>query len=451
MSEEILIVDDNADIRNIINELIIDAGYKTRLAANYNQALEEIDKKLPDVAILDVKLDKGDNDGIELLSHIKTKDKDVPVIIISGHANIEMAVKSLHEGAFEFIEKPFDQERLLNFVKRAVENYNLKKQNKEYETKLFSSFELIGNSKNILNIKDQISKISITESRVFINGPSGSGKELIARKIHKLSKRNKNPFIVLNGALLDSNKYELELFGEEKENGSISYGALEKANKGTLLIDQISEIPLDIQSKILRVLIDQKFKRVNGSNDINVNVRLICSSSKDLKKEIEVGNFREDLFHRLNVFEINIDPLSQRISDIPLLIKYFSKKVAENYNINELEIEDDNSYILNHEWHGNVRELRNLIERIAILQPDTKEKVSNIIKESLKNINFNDHVSENTLSVPLKEAREKFEKEYLTMQLKKFNGNISKTANFVGMERTALHRKLKGLGIKEFN
>lgn len=451
MSSEILIVDDHADIRNIINELIIDAGYKTRLAANYNQALEEIDKKLPDVAILDVKLDKGDNDGIELLSHIKTKNKDVPVIIISGHANIEMAVKSLHKGAFEFIEKPFDQERLLNFVKRAVENYNLKKQNKEYETKLFSSYDLIGDSKNILNIKDQISKISITESRVFINGPSGSGKELIARKIHKLSKRNKYPFVVLNGALLDSNKYELELFGEEKENGAISYGSLEKANNGTLLIDQISEIPLDIQSKILRVLTDQKFKRVNGSSDINVNVRLICSSSKDLKKEIEVGNFREDLFHRLNVFEIKIDPLRKRISDIPLLIKYFSEKVAENYNINQLEIEDDNTYILNHEWHGNVRELRNLIERIAILQPDSKEKVSNIIKESLKNINFNDQVAENTLSVPLKEAREKFEKEYLTMQLKKFNGNISKTANFVGMERTALHRKLKGLGIKEFN
>ena len=244
MSSEILIVDDNADIRNIINELILDAGYKTRLAANYNQALSEIDKKLPDVAILDVKLDKGDNDGIELLSHIKSKDKDVPVIIISGHANIEMAVKSLHEGAFEFIEKPFDQERLLNFVKRAAENYSLKKQNKEYETKLFSSYELIGNSKNILNINDQINKISITESRVFINGPSGSGKELIARKIHKLSKRNKNPFVILNGALLDSNKYELELFGEEKANGSISYGALEKANKGTLLIDQVSEIPL---------------------------------------------------------------------------------------------------------------------------------------------------------------------------------------------------------------
>ena len=301
MSEEILIVDDNADIRNIINELIIDAGYKTRLAANYNQALAEIDKKLPDVAILDVKLDKGDNDGIELLSHIKSKNKDTPVIIISGHANIEMAVKSLQHGAFEFIEKPFDQERLLNFVKRAVENFNLKKQNREYESKLFSSYELIGNSKNIVNIIDQIKKISVTESRVFISGPSGSGKELIARKIHKTSARSKKPFIVLNGALLDINKYELELFGEEKENCSISYGALEKANKGTLLIDQVSEIPLDIQSKILRVLTDQKFKRVNGSNDVSVDVRLICSSSKDLKKEIEIGNFREDLFHRINV------------------------------------------------------------------------------------------------------------------------------------------------------
>jgi len=451
MSEEILIVDDNADIRNIINELIIDSGYKTRIAANYNQALAEIDKKLPDVAILDVKLDKGDNDGIELLSHIKSKNKDVPVIIISGHANIEMAVKSLQHGAFEFIEKPFDQERLLNFVKRAVENFNLKKQNKEYESKLFSSYELVGNSKNILNISEQINKISVTESRVFINGPSGSGKELIARKIHKSSKRYKNPFVVLNGALLDSNKYELELFGEEKENGSISYGALEKANKGTLLIDQVSEIPLDIQSKILRVLIDQKFKRVNGSGDVSVDVRLICSSSKDLKNEIELGNFREDLFHRINVFEINIEPLNQRISDIPLLIKYFSRKISENYKIKELQIDENNSYILNHNWQGNVRELRNLIERIAILQPDTKDKISNIIKESLKNTNFDDQLAENSLSVPLKEAREKFEKEYLTIQLKKFNGNISRTANFVGMERSALHRKLKGLGIKEFN
>jgi len=451
MTVEILIVDDNADIRNILNELIIDAGYKTRIAANYNQALKEIDKKMPDVAILDVKLDKGDNDGIELLSHIKSKNKDVPVIIITGHANVEMAVNSLKHGAFEFVEKPFDQARLLNFVSRAVENLNLKTQNKEYESKLFSSYDLIGDSKNISTIKEQIEKISITESRVLINGPSGSGKELIARKIHKNSKRNNKPFVILNGALLDAEKYELELFGEEKNNSSISYGALEKANKGTLLIDQVSEIPLGIQSKILRVLTDQKFKRLNGNNDINVDVRIICSSSKDLKEEIKIGNFREDLYHRLNVFEINIKSLNERLSDIPLLIKYFAKKIAENYNIKELQIDDNDSYILNHNWQGNVRELRNLIERIAILQPNSKEKISNIIKESLKYENFDEKISENSLSVPLKEAREKFEKEYLTIQLKKFNGNISKTANFVGMERSALHRKLKGLGIKEFN
>ena len=451
MSVEILIVDDNSDIRNILNELIIDAGYKTRMAANYSQALSEIDKKMPDVAILDVKLDKGDNDGIQLLSHIKSKNTDVPVIMISGHANIEMAVNSLKHGAFEFVEKPFDRARLLNFINRAVENLILKTQNKEYENKLFSSYDLIGESKNISNIRDQIEKISLTESRIFINGPSGSGKELIARKIHKKSKRKNKSFIIINGALLDNDKYELELFGEEKNDGSISYGALEKANKGTLLVDQVSEIPLAIQSKILRVLTDQKFKRVNGNNDINVDVRLICSSSKDLKKEIELGNFREDLFHRLNVFEINIKPLSERISDIPLLINYFSEKIADGYNIKKLDIDENNSYILNHDWHGNVRELRNLIEMIAILQPNTQEKISSIIKESLKSDNSINRINENSLSVPLKEAREKFEKEYLTIQLKKFNGNISKTAIFVGMERSALHRKLKGLGIKEFN
>ena len=226
---------------------------------------------------------------------------------------------------------------------------------------------------------------------------------------------------------------------------------MEKANKGTLLIDQVSEIPLEIQSKILRVLTDQKFKRLNGNNDVNVDVRLICSSSKDLKDEIKIGNFREDLYHRLNVFEINIQPLNDRVSDIPLLIDYFSKKFSDNYNIKQLQIDENDSYILNHNWKGNVRELRNLIERIAILQPETKEKISNIVKESLKNDTFDEKIKENSLSVPLKEAREKFEKEYLTIQLKKFNGNISKTANFVGMERSALHRKLKGLGIKEFN
>ena len=451
MSTEILIIDDNADIRNILNDLISDEGYKTRIAANYNQALTEIDKKLPDVAIIDVKLDKGDNDGIELLSHIKKKNKDIPVIIISGHANIEMAVKSLKSGAFEFIQKPFDRERLMNFINRAVENFNLKNQNKELETKLFHSFELIGNSPNIEKIKEQILKLSTSESRIFINGPTGSGKELIARKIHKLSKREKGPFIILNGALLDVKKYEQELFGEEKNNGSISYGALEKSTGGILLIDEVSEIPLETQSKILRVLIDQKFKRINGNHDINVDVRIICSSSKDIKNEIRIGNFREDLFHRLNVFQIDVEPLNNRVTDIPLLIDYFSKKIIENYNLKKFNIDTNNHYLINYSWPGNVRELRNLIERIGILSPNNEEKISNIIKESLKTSEEENFKVENSLSVPLKVARENFEKEYLTTQLKKFGGNISKTAKFVGMERSALHRKLKGLGVKDLN
>ena len=450
MSTEILIIDDNPDIRNILKDLISDAGYETRIAANYNQALNEIDKKLPDVAIIDVKLDKGDNDGIELLNHIKNKNKDIPVIIISGHANIEMAIKSLKSGAFEFLEKPFDEERLMNFVKRAVENYKLKNENKVLETKLFHSFDLIGNSQNIVKIREQIEKLSNSESRIFIHGPTGSGKELIARKIHKQSKRNKGPFIILNGALLDVKKYELELFGEEKENGSITYGSLEKASGGTLLIDEISEVPLETQSKILRVLIDQKFKRINSNHDIKVNVRIICTSSKNINNETQLGNFREDLFHRLNVFQINIEPLSNRVSDIPLLIEYFSKTISKSYNIKDLNIDKEDSYLLNHFWPGNVRELRNLIERIAILSNNDQNKIKTIIKETIKQGGI-ETLKSNNLSVPLKEARENFEKEYLTTQLKKFGGNISKTAKFVGMERSALHRKLKGLGVKDLN
>ncbi len=451
MSAEILIVDDNSDIRIILDELIKEAGYTTRLAANFNQALTEIDKKLPDVAILDVKLDKGDNDGIQLLEHIKSKNSDIPVIMISGHANIEMAINSLKSGAFEFIQKPFDKERLINFVNRAVENFNLKNENKNLNSKLFHSFDLIGKSSNITSIKDQIQKLSLSESRVFISGPTGSGKELIARKIYKNSRRKNGPFIIINGALLDTKKYELELFGEEKEDGSITYGALEKASSGVLLIDEVTEIPLETQSKILRVIIDQKFKRLNSNHDISVDVRLICCNSKDIVREIKEGNFREDLYHRLNVFNINIEPLNKRIEDIPLLIDYFIEKICKTFNYKSFSI-NDNNYLLNYNWPGNVRELRNLIERIAILSPgENNEKIIEIIKESLsKSVEDNFSVTD-TLSIPLREARESFEKEYLISQLKKFGGNISKTSKFVGMERSALHRKLKLLGVKDLN
>ena len=452
MANEILIVDDNPDIRNILNELISDLGYRTRLAANYQQALSEIDKKLPDVAVLDVKLSNTENnEGLKLLDHIKNKNKDIPVIIISGHANIEMAVDSLRLGAFEFIQKPFDKNRLTNFINRAVENYNLKKENKSLNDRLFHSFDIIGNSKNISNIKDQIKHLAFSDSRIFITGPIGSGKELIARKIHLISNRKNRPFNIINGALLNSEKYEKELFGEELNDGSIIYGALEKASGGILLIDEVAEIPLETQSKILRVLIDQKFKRINGKHDVNVNVRIICSTNKDLSYEIQLGNFREDLYHRLNVFNIKLEPLNKRISDIPMLFEYFMDKLSQIYNIKKIEIEDYN-FLMNYEWPGNVRELRNLVERIIILSPGQNvDKINEIIKESLTKTSSHEfNISEN-LSFTLREARENFEREYLTSQLKKFSGNISKTAKFVGMERSALHRKLKLLGIKEFN
>jgi len=362
-----------------------------------------------------------------------------------------MAVNSLKSGAFEFIQKPFDKNRLLNFINRAVENFNLKNENKKLHSKLFHSYDLIGKSSNIIKIKEQIEKLSLSDSRIFITGPTGSGKELVARKVHKESARKNAPFIILNGALLDLKKYEVELFGEEKKDGSILYGALEKASGGVLLIDEVTEIPLETQSKILRVVIDQKFRRHNSNHDIKVDVRIFCSTSKDIKSEISNGNFREDLFHRLNVFNINIEPLNKRVEDIPLLVDYFSKKICEIYSFKNFEI-SDNNYLINYNWPGNVRELRNLIERIAILSPgNDNNKITDIIKESLsKNVEDNFSVND-TLSIPLKEARETFEKEYLTTQLKKFGGNISKTAKFVGMERSALHRKLKMLGVKELN
>tara|TARA_B100001029_G_C15046557_1_gene447562 strand:- start:257 stop:1615 length:1359 start_codon:yes stop_codon:yes gene_type:complete len=452
MATEILIVDDNPDIRNILNELISDLGYITRVAANYDQGLSEIDKKLPDVALLDVKLSNTENhEGLKLLEHIKKKNKDIPVIVISGHANIEMAVDSLRLGAFEFIQKPFDKNRLINFINRAVENYNLKKENKSLNEKLFHSFDIVGKSKNILNIRDQIKHLASSDSRIFITGPIGSGKELVARKIHLNSNRKTKPFNIINGALLNSDKYEKELFGEELFDGSIIYGALEKSSGGILLIDEVTEIPLETQSKILRVLIDQKFKRINGKHDINVDVRIICSTNKDLLSEIQIGNFREDLYHRLNVFNIKIDALNKRIDDIPLLFEYFMEKLSDVYNIKKITIKDFN-FILNYDWPGNVRELRNLVERIIILSPgQNQDKINEIIKESLNKSSAQEfNISEN-LSFTLREARENFEREYLSSQLKKYSGNISKTAKFVGMERSALHRKLKLLGIKEFN
>ncbi len=454
MINEILIIDDNLDIRQLISGILEDKGYKVREAANFDQALAEINKKSPDVAIIDVKLDKGDNDGIELMKHLKKIDQDVPIIMISGHANVQMAIDSLKLGAFEFMQKPFSAERLLNFVMRAVENINLKKEKRALEGKLFHSYEIIGQSQSIEKVKNLINKLAGAESRVFIVGPAGSGKELVARQIHKKSIRSEKPFIIVNGALLDPAKYELELFGSENTDGTINYGFFEKAKNGTLLIDEVSEIPLETQAKILRVLIDQKFKRVNGSKEINVNVRIISTSSKIIRDEVDKGNFREDLYHRLNVVQVYLPALKDRTEDIPLLLNYFSKKISELNGISETRLDTDFDLFYKYDWPGNVRELRNLVERISILSINEKKiNVNNLVQDALaqRNVDSSSDSYENVLTYPLKEAREKFEKDYLTSQLKKHKGNISKTAEFVGMERSALHRKLKTLGIKGVN
>ena len=455
MKTEILVIDDNADIRFLICNILEENGYNIRSAANYEQAVKEINTKLPNLAVIDIKLDKGDKDGIDLLKLLMLEDKTLPVIMISGHANVQVAVEAIRLGAYEFVEKPFSSEKLLNYVKRATEITNIKKEKINVENKLFHSFDFVGDSTEILKIKKTIQKLVATESRILITGQTGTGKELVARKIHKNSSRSENPFIVFNAALLNEQKYEKQLFGEEYENGNIDYGVLDKANNGTLLLDEVSEIPFDIQSNILRTLIDQKFKRINGRKDIYVNIRIISSTSKDLKTLIEEKKFREDLFHRLNVVPIHLPTLQSRTQDIPLLIKYFKNKIAEINGVPEAEIDENSDLLYSYNWPGNVRELRNLIERVTILslhegKKDTNKILTDILKENPGTLEKKD-ILNNTLSYPLKEAREVFETNYLINQLKKNNGNISKTADFIGMERSALHRKLKSLGIKGLN
>ncbi len=455
MHKEILVIDDNPDIRFLICKILKEQNFKVRSAANYDQAVLEINKKVPDLAIVDIKLDKTDKDGIDLLKLIIKKSKSTPVIMISGHATVQIAVESIRLGAYEFIEKPFSTEKILNYVKRALETASLKEEKDIIENKLFHSFDLVGKSPSIIKIKKTIDKLATSESRVLISGPTGSGKELVARKIHKNSERSKEPFVILNAALLREKTYEKELFGQEFNDGNISFGALERSNKGTLLIDEVSEIPLETQANVLRVLIDQKFKRLNGSKDINVNIRLISSTSKNLKELVETGRFREDLFHRLNVVPVELTSLSNRTEDIPLLIEYFKDKLSEINGVQEpkIDIKNDNLYTYN--WPGNVRELRNLVERVTILSAnESKENINKMMDDILASSSSAENeqsLLEKSFASPLKEAREHFEKEYLMTQLKKNHGNISKTADFIGMERSALHRKLKSLGIKGIN
>ena len=454
MKREILVIDDNADIRFLICNILTDKGYQLRSAANYEQAVAEIESKLPSLAIIDIKLDKGDKDGIDLLKKLMNMDRNIPVIMISGHANVQVAVEAIRLGAYEFVEKPFSSEKLLNYVKRAFEITEIKNEKNNAENKLFHSFDFIGKSPEIIKISKTIKKLALAESRVLISGETGTGKELVARKIHKSSSRSEKSFIVFNAALLHEKKYEKQLFGEEYNDGTIDHGVLDKANNGTLLLDEVSEIPYEIQSNILRTLIDQKFKRINGKKDIYVDIRIISSTSKNLKKLIEDKKFREDLYHRLNVVPVHLPPLQSRTEDIPLLIKYFKNKIAEINGVPEAEIDDNNDLLYSYNWPGNIRELRNLIERLTILSMHETKKDTNKLLNDILNENpdsTTNNTLNNSLAYPLKEAREQFETNYLINQLKKNNGNISKTADFIGMERSALHRKLKNLGVKDIN
>ena len=444
--KKILIVDDEKDIRFILEEILTENKYSVITAGTVKEAEEFINNSSFDLALLDVLLDEKSRDGLYLLNLIKNKNKDLPVIMMSGHANIQIAVNSVKDGAFEFLEKPFNQERLLNFIKRGIEFSELIDTKKDLHENIFQSFDFIGESKEILKIKDSVEKISISDGRILIQGPSGSGKELLAREIHRKSKRNRSNFVILDSSRININNFDENIFGVLK-NGKIIKGYLEKANNGTLFIDNVNDLPLDVQNKILRVITDQRFKRLNDTTDITVSFRLIASSSLDLKKEVSEGNFREDLFHRLNVINLNLPALTDRLSDIPLLIEYFiSIFIGDNYDYKKFIKNLD--FFYNYNWPGNVRELRNLIERIAILGQDNMDKIENIIYNSFNPKLQIDKNNSASTELTLKEARDNFEKEYLVKQLKKNDGNVSKTAKSVGMDRAALYRKLSSLNIK---
>ena len=438
----ILVIDDEIDIRESIVAILSDEGFLCDNASNSNEAIHLIGINKYDLIILDVWLNDPDYDGMKLLKLIKKDNAKVPIIIISGHGNIDMAVEAIKEGAYEFVEKPFKSERLILSVSRALEVKLIREENKELKEVNFSKDKLIGSSIVTTKINEMINKIAPTSSRVLITGESGTGKDLVAKEIHLNSMFKDGPFIVINASLLEPEGIENELFGVE-DNGLIKHtGFFEKANKGTLFIDEVGEMPMQTQIKILRVLTEQSFSRIGGDKIINIETRIISSSTKDLLLAIKNNQFRKDLYHRLNVVELNLPRLVDRIEDLDELIEYFVDNFCkENGMPKKNVISDIKNKYLHYDWPGNIRELKNNIERELI------------IGEKLDDSNINDLNSDfdqkNVISMPIKNAREAFEKNYLSSQLKRFNGNISKTANFIGMERSALHRKLKQLKIMD--
>jgi two-component system nitrogen regulation response regulator NtrX len=452
MALEVLVVDDEADIRDLVSGVLEDEGYAVRSAADSSQTLDAIEERRPSMVLLDVWLQGSRLDGLQLLQEIKRRDSTIPVLMISGHGNLDTAVAAVREGAIDFIEKPFEAERLIYLVDRATETERLRRENQTLRLQVGQEDQLHGSSVAINTVRATLKRVAPTGSRVLISGPPGVGKEIAARMIHQWSPRARAPFIVLSAAMMSPERVEEELFGSESE-GVMRPGMLEHAHGGTLFLDEIADMPLTTQGKILRVLTDQSYARVGGQRPIKVDVRVLSATSRNLQDEIAAGRFREDLFYRLNVVPVKLPSLRERREDIPELVSHFLARYATERRIAAPTISEEAMAALQaHDWPGNIRQLRNIIERTLILAPG--DRVSRIDVDLLPSEileNQSAMSGANTamaiMGSPLREARESFEREYLKIQIRRFSGNISRTASFIGMERSALHRKLKALGI----
>ncbi len=455
MASDILIVDDESDICELVAGLLQDEGYSTRTARDSDAALNEIRARRPNLLFLDIWLQGSRLDGLQLLDSVKEQHPEMPVVMISGHGNIETAVAAIKRGAYDFIEKPFKADRLVLVADRALETSRLKREVKELKALTPVTNSMVGRSPSINQLRQTIEKVAPTNSRILIVGPSGAGKELAARHLHGLSARAPGPFVVINAAAITPERMEVELFGVEQSNGTQQrkVGALEEAHGGSLFIDEIADMPRDTQNKILRVLVDQTFQRVGGSTKVAVDVRIVASTSRNIETEIAGGRFREDLYHRLAVVPIRVPPLAERREDIPELVNHFMEQISQSTGLPQRKIGGDAMAVLqSHDWPGNVRQLRNNVERLMILaggDPNAAISASMLPQDvgSMVPSMPNGNGGEQLMGLPLREARELFEREYLLAQINRFGGNISRTAEFVGMERSALHRKLKALGI----
>jgi two-component system nitrogen regulation response regulator NtrX len=457
MAHDILIVDDEADIRELISGILSDEGYRTRVAGSADEALAELQTRRPSLLILDIWLEGSRVDGIELLIRAKQDHPFLPVVMISGHGNIETAVNAIRRGAYDFIEKPFKADRLLVIVERAIEAARLRRENHELRQRAGPETEVLGTSAAITGLRNAIAKVAPTGSRVLVTGAAGAGKEVVARRLHAMSRYADGPFVVVNAATIEPDRMEIELFGIEtnsrRQDEPRKVGLFELAHGGTLFLDEVADMPLQTQSKILRVLVDQTFERVGGSRRVEVDVRVVSASCRDLASEIEEGNFREDLYHRLNVVPLKVPSLSERREDIPILVKYFMQRSAEAAGLALRELAEDAMAALQaYEWPGNVRQLRNVVEQLLIMAPgDSRARIAvDMIPPEVSAatpVVLRPEGTQEIMAMPLREARETFEREYLLAQITRFGGNISRTASFVGMERSALHRKLKSLGV----